>query len=380
MTSNTFQRVDTLTLQQGDDPISSVIDKNNNIMYIGSGSYPARITKISLNPLRRINSIDLNPGEDYVWTMVIDTINNYLYCATYNSPSKIIKINLNTFTRVADLTTSLNNITTGIIDEITSFAYFADIDTGTIIQIDLISFTETINKLQTSASQGIWSSGIDNLGNGYFGSAVPGSLNSVSDIVKVNLNINILTEETNLILPSGEYAPSQIYIDNTTRIGYFVTYAEFPNMNKVIRINTSDLIKDVSIDGVVGGSYGGVIDKNNQMLYLGGDGDLNSNVPGSIIKIDLATFQKVDIINLNSDEIYPDTAVIDNNGNIYFGIYPSIGYDPKIIKIGTSSITSNPECVNCDLTKNYCISGNCIPKDYVLYGGAGFIALLLLTR
>lgn len=38
------------------------------------------------------------------------------------------------------------------------------------------------------------------------------------------------------------------------------------------------------------------------------------------------------------------------------------------------------ECSCCDPDKNYCISGNCIPKDYLLYGSAGFIVLMLLTK
>lgn len=35
-------------------------------------------------------------------------------------------------------------------------------------------------------------------------------------------------------------------------------------------------------------------------------------------------------------------------------------------------------CPGCDLTKNYCLAGNCIPKNYVLYAGVGLVALLVL--
>lgn len=35
-------------------------------------------------------------------------------------------------------------------------------------------------------------------------------------------------------------------------------------------------------------------------------------------------------------------------------------------------------CLNCDRTKNFCISGNCIPKKYVLIAGVGLVALLVL--
>lgn len=35
-------------------------------------------------------------------------------------------------------------------------------------------------------------------------------------------------------------------------------------------------------------------------------------------------------------------------------------------------------CLSCDPVKNYCISGNCIPKNYVLAAGIGVVALLIL--
>lgn len=38
------------------------------------------------------------------------------------------------------------------------------------------------------------------------------------------------------------------------------------------------------------------------------------------------------------------------------------------------------QCINCDPTKNYCISGNCIPKSYVIWGTIGFFALMMLRQ
>ncbi len=35
-------------------------------------------------------------------------------------------------------------------------------------------------------------------------------------------------------------------------------------------------------------------------------------------------------------------------------------------------------CINCDLTKNYCVAGTCIPKNYVIYGGVALGGILLL--
>ena len=342
-----FKIIDNIDLEPGDDPISSVIDKINGFIYFGSGGYPARIIKVSLNPLTRIGAIDLNPGEDYLWAGLIDNNKGFIYFATYDAPSKIIKIRLSDFTRIGDLTTTLNNITTGIIDETNGYAYFADIDIGTVTKIDLNTFTE-IGKVQTSATSGIWSSDIDAMAEyGYFGAAISGA--NISDVVKINLAD--LIEVANLTLSPAETTPSQIYIDSDKGYGYIANYYDPPNPNKVTKVILSDLTKDPSspIDGSIGGSFGGVIDKSRGFLYLGGDGDPNIGKNGSIIKIDLSTFTKVDSIDLDIGEIYPDTASIDEvDGNAYFGIYPyvsqSISYGPKVIKVKimTSTVTPTP--------------------------------------
>ncbi len=54
-----------------------------------------------------------------------------------------------------------------------------------------------------------------------------------------------------------------------------------------------------------------------------------------------------------------------------------------ILPIGCNNLCTTPPpitgCVNCDLTKNYCVVGQCIPKSYVLYSGVALGALLLLS-
>ncbi len=48
----------------------------------------------------------------------------------------------------------------------------------------------------------------------------------------------------------------------------------------------------------------------------------------------------------------------------------------------TTSPTPMPEsaCQNCDSIQNMCILNKCIPKDYLIYGGASLVLLLLITR
>lgn len=76
--------------------------------------------------------------------------------------------------------------------------------------------------------------------------------------------------------------------------------------------------------------------------------------------------------------------------------------NPKYKCVGTSCISDNCDgsgiyttsncnnsctggggtttCPGCDLTKNYCISGSCIPKTYIVIGTVGFFALMMLRR
>lgn len=51
-----------------------------------------------------------------------------------------------------------------------------------------------------------------------------------------------------------------------------------------------------------------------------------------------------------------------------------------VITIEAQTPTPTPSgCQNCDITKNYCISGNCVPKNYVTYGAVGLGAIFLLS-
>ncbi len=46
----------------------------------------------------------------------------------------------------------------------------------------------------------------------------------------------------------------------------------------------------------------------------------------------------------------------------------------------TSPPPGESECPDCDLTTNYCLMGSCLPKSYVVYGGIGLLAFMMLKR
>lgn len=329
-----FQVVDIIDLQPGDNPISSAIDKVNGYIYFGSSGYPGRITRVRLDPFERVDSIGLNPGEDYPSGLIIDDIRGYLYFGTDDNPAKIIKIRLSDFTRVGEITTSIENIGTnaGIIDEISGFAYFGSWTTGEITKIDIKDpILSEVGKIQTS-TEGIGGADIDIInGFAYFGGVQGG----MPDIIKIDIKDPVFSEIANItFVNASDHYPWLTYIDEEEGYGYFVNLY-FSGPNRVVKVNLSTFTEVTSIDGPIKGSYGGTIDKIRKFLYLGGD-------TGTIAKIDLSTFTKVDTITLESTERYPETAVIDEeNGYVYFGIYPYSGNPPKVVKILIAQTTGN---------------------------------------
>lgn len=45
----------------------------------------------------------------------------------------------------------------------------------------------------------------------------------------------------------------------------------------------------------------------------------------------------------------------------------------------TGSTSADP-CLTCDKTKNICILGQCLPKNYILYGGVAFLAIMMFKK
>ncbi len=78
-------------------------------------------------------------------------------------------------------------------------------------------------------------------------------------------------------------------------------------------------------------------------------------------------------------------SLFDHTGTYWVWLKDNTGLtisDPSAISTSFSYTVPPPinnyGCTNCDLTKNYCISKQCIPKNYVLYGGVALAALMIL--
>jgi hypothetical protein len=83
-------------LIEGSEPQSG-----SNNMYLGMIGDPGGVVKVDLNTFSVVDRLDFNNGEN-AHALVLD--DEYLYCGTSSSPAKIIKIRLSDFTRVQDAT------------------------------------------------------------------------------------------------------------------------------------------------------------------------------------------------------------------------------------------------------------------------------------
>ena len=72
------------------------------------------------------------------------------------------------------------------------------------------------------------------------------------------------------------------------------------------------------------------------------------------------TYAMLKTANDDTDITLDDVLWITQNDNIY------------------CLVPSQSKCITCDTTKNLCILNNCIPKNYILYGGIGIVLLIIL--
>ena len=87
--SATFQRVDAVTLNQGENLVRAAVTDGTH-GYFGTDTYPGQVIKIDLATMTRVDAISLNSGEDNLYVAVTDGTHGYF--GTDTSPGKVIKI------------------------------------------------------------------------------------------------------------------------------------------------------------------------------------------------------------------------------------------------------------------------------------------------
>jgi len=239
-------------------PRCSVMDSENGFMYIGTDSEPWSIVKIDLSIPARVDSIVIvDEYPDYLGgpltSAVIDTDAGFAYFGTDSVPGKIIKVDLTTFTVVDTLILEygLNHLTSAVIDTFSGYAYFGTSVTtpGEVIKIRLSDFSYVAN---------------------------------------------ISTEDTDVLLTDLTTA----VIDPYRGFAYF---ASGHGRGMVQRINLYSFSRAgmVEFNGAWETPYeayisSSAIDISRNVAYFG-----TNQIPGNIIKVDLASFSRVGSITID---------------------------------------------------------------------------------
>ena len=161
VSSGTFARVSAVTLNDGEDFLTSaVIDTTNNFAYFGTntqnGANGAYVVKVntSSGTFARVDAVPLNDGEDYLKSAVIDVTNGFAYFGSYTNPGIVVRVKLSTFQRTGAvaLGSGTGPLLTGVIDVTNSSAYFGtEIAPARVAKINLggtirIISAVTVNK------------------------------------------------------------------------------------------------------------------------------------------------------------------------------------------------------------------------------------------
>src|SRR5260370_12486956 len=103
-----FARSGSLTLNPGESRPVGVIDPAGGFAYFGTDDSPGKIVKVRLSDFTRVDTLTLNSGENDIASALIDTSAGFLYIGllSFSVPNKIVKVRLSDFTEVATLTLS----------------------------------------------------------------------------------------------------------------------------------------------------------------------------------------------------------------------------------------------------------------------------------
>lgn len=101
--------VSSLTFEEGNDFIhSGIIDKEGTHLYLGTGTSPGKILKVSTSSLILVGTLPLAAGELDVRAAVYNPIHNHAYFATNTSPGTVVQVNLGNFSIVTRVTFTQN--------------------------------------------------------------------------------------------------------------------------------------------------------------------------------------------------------------------------------------------------------------------------------
>lgn len=346
-----FTRVGELTLANNQEGglRSAVLDSARGMIYFGTQTFPGKIIRVRLSTFTQVDTLLLNEDEGDIHSLILNMTSGLLYAATGNvtqdnsgEPAKLVKIdisNIANMNRMSALTLNSDErvLGAGFIDSTTNNAYFGTRNNSNafgaypefIIKINLNSMTR-VSRINLSPGEGYvraahLESGFD---AAYFTlTMAPGR------IVKVRLSD--FTRQASLNFTSGFDRPRCAVIDTTHRRLY-VGFNTVPV--RLARVNLSTFVQDASINAPWGENVATamVSDNQNGKIYLGA-----GNLPGVIVKLNSDTLAREGSLSLDflSEDGIRSSAVDEANQVAYFGIKGINGFNDKIIKVDTISMT-----------------------------------------
>lgn len=311
---------------------SAVIDQDSGFAYFGTSTSPASIIKVRLSDFTRVDTITLRDGEDDLTSAVIDPRGEgYAYFGTNTSPGIVIKVRLSDFRRIDAITLGssereLRSAVINLSNLDNNYAYFGtDTTPGRIIQINLETFTLENTITMPDSTEGNFRTAVADFNSGY---AYFGSYLAPASVTRINIQKDNFGREAAVTFEPGENRLSSSIIDPENGFAYFGTDSNSRSLVKVDinPLNNFERIDVLDMDYEI---YSAVIDAENGKAYFGVK---NDNQDSRVERVDLATFTRdvgAGVDNLGSDPFF--TGVIDtNNRSAYFGTLSDPAFIYKI--------------------------------------------------
>ncbi|WP_089006489.1 S8 family serine peptidase [Micromonospora viridifaciens] len=315
-------RVDAAALAAGENVLfSGLVDPAGRYAYFGTQTSPGRVVKVDLSTFRRVGAITLADGENYLNSAVIDPAGRYAYFGTGTSPGRIVKIDLATFQRVGTITLGNGEsyLRSAVIDPTGRYAYFG---TGTapgrVVKIDLTTFQRVNAATLSSGVDNLRSAVIDPAGRyAYFGTGTSPGL-----VAKLDLTA---FAEAGVIAMVSESLFYSAVIDPAGRYAYFGTGT---SPGRIVKIDLVGFqrVEAIELATDENSLLSAAIDPAGRFAYFG-----TGTAPGGVVKIELAGFQRVGAATLADGENSLLSAVIDPQGGfVYLGTLSSPG---RVVKV-----------------------------------------------
>lgn len=326
-------RIDALAMNAGEKGLTAAVTDGTYGYFAVFSTNPARIVKVRFSDMTRVASIDLDANEKEPTAAVTDGTFGYFMVRTSSSSTtqRLVKIRLADMTRVGAVDiVDVNFMEEGFITG--GYAYFAGDVTGKVVKIQLSDMTVVGTPLQTSFDRlrGATTDGTF----GYFGVYAASTTRS-GTVIKVNL-ADMTQTATAVVAPESDGAGGTI--GNATNDGTYAYFTDGYNKGGVIGgIVVKVRMSDLAVMGTL------VMPNEDAQSTFFNDGTFGyiglHSAPGKVVKI---------LLNTSSVPAAP-TGVNATPGNGQVGMSWTAPSDGGSALTG-STVTASPGGATCTAT------------------------------